>query len=88
LCYAPVALVTDYDAWKAGEEVSAGLVVKTLEHNIIDAKKLLETAIPALAAERRGCSCLTAMKGAVFTGHKDISAKDEARLRLILEGTR
>jgi 5'-methylthioadenosine phosphorylase len=67
LCYAAVCLVTDYDCWKEGEEVSSSKVVENLTRNVADARRLLAAAAPALAARPRDCRCATALAGAIFT---------------------
>ena len=85
LCYVPVSLVTDYDAWKAGEEVSSAMVVETLHHNIALVKKLLADAIPAVAAAPVTCACASSMKTAVFTDFKVINKRAFAKLKILLD---
>ncbi|XP_011405094.1 PREDICTED: S-methyl-5'-thioadenosine phosphorylase-like [Amphimedon queenslandica] len=52
LCYASIALPTDYDCWRdTGEPVNVALVMKTLEENGEKAKNLLLKAVPAIAKE-------------------------------------
>ena len=67
ICYCLAALVTDYDCWKEGEEVSTELVVGNLMANVANAQSLLESAVPAAAALPRACRCATALAGALFT---------------------
>jgi len=52
LCYASVALVTDYDCWRDddAEHVSVDSVLKVMKHNAINATKLFLHVIPKMAA--------------------------------------
>jgi 5'-methylthioadenosine phosphorylase len=85
MCYVPVSLVTDYDAWKAGEEVSSTMVVETLHHNIALVKQLLADAIPAVAAAPVTCACGGSMKSAVFTDFKVINKAALSKLKVLLD---
>lgn len=84
LCYAPVCLVTDYDCWKEGEEVSSGKVVENLSFNVANAQRLLAAAAPALAARRRLCRCATALAGAIFTDPRRAAPRARRRLDLLV----
>ncbi|XP_018428941.1 PREDICTED: S-methyl-5'-thioadenosine phosphorylase [Nanorana parkeri] len=51
ICYASVAMATDYDCWKEHEEaVSVDRVLKTLKENANKATSIFLTAIPQIAA--------------------------------------
>lgn len=67
ICYAMAALVTDYDCWKEGEEVSTELVVGNLTANVANAQRMLESAVEEAAALPRRCRCASALAGALFT---------------------
>ncbi|MFH1619327.1 MAG: S-methyl-5'-thioadenosine phosphorylase [bacterium] len=84
LCYSPMALVTDYDVWKEGEEVSSEKVMATLAANIKNALRLIADAVPRLAELPRSCTCADMIKYAVFTPVKAMPAKTRKRLRLLL----
>lgn len=57
LCYAGVALVTDFDAGVEREEaVTMDEVFRVLGENVDRVKALLHRAIPAIPAEP-GCAC-------------------------------
>jgi 5'-methylthioadenosine phosphorylase len=46
LCYQSIAMATDYDCWKEGEEpVTAEMVFKRMEQNAEQVKKLLIEAV-------------------------------------------
>ncbi|XP_058421883.1 S-methyl-5'-thioadenosine phosphorylase isoform X2 [Diceros bicornis minor] len=51
ICYASIALATDYDCWKEHEEaVSVDRILKTLKENANKAKSLLLTTIPQIGS--------------------------------------
>lgn len=56
LCYASIAMSTDYDCWLTGEEsVTMDLVLRVMQHNAENAKKLLLQVIPKI--NFNNCSC-------------------------------
>ncbi len=49
LCYACLALVTDYDAWREEEEgVDAASVLEVMHANVDKAQRLLRQVVPRL----------------------------------------
>jgi 5'-methylthioadenosine phosphorylase len=67
LCYATIALVTDYDVWHESESaVTVEMVVANLHQNVGTAKRILAEAIAGLGAER-GCACGDALRDAIMT---------------------
>jgi 5'-methylthioadenosine phosphorylase len=85
LCYATIALATDYDCWKEHEEaVSAEAVVRTLLGNVAKAKKVLARAIPALAAAPRTCGCGRALAGAIMTDPARVPPFARERLGMLV----
>jgi 5'-methylthioadenosine phosphorylase len=60
ICFAGLALITDYDTGLEGvdgiEPVTMDVVFKLLDENVARTRELLFRAIPAIAAER-GCRC-------------------------------
>ncbi len=76
LCYATVAMVTDYDCWRPEHDhVTVETVVKMLIANAGNARHLVSSVIPALGAARPPCpcGCNTALDFAIITGppHRD-----------------
>ena len=58
LCYATVAMVTDFDCWHPEHDhVTVEAVVKVLLDNAEHARSLVADAIPALGAPRPPCPC-------------------------------
>jgi len=84
LCYSLVALVTDYDCWKQGEEVSTAKVVENLTANVANAQKLIESAAARLAGRPRTCRCATALSGALFTDPKAMNPRTIRRLKPLI----
>jgi len=56
ICYASIAMATDYDSWKDSEEgVTYDMVMKVMEHNAENVKKLLLEVIPKI--DFKECEC-------------------------------
>jgi len=85
LCYASVCLVTDYDCWKEGEEVSSEKVIAHLSANIANAQRLLAAAVAAVAAAPRSCSCASALAQAIFTAPSALNKKTIKKLGVIVD---
>jgi 5'-methylthioadenosine phosphorylase len=67
LCYATLALVTDYDVWHATEEdVSVEAVIAVLRQNVRMAQAVLRRAV-ARIPEARTCACAHALRDAIIT---------------------
>jgi 5'-methylthioadenosine phosphorylase len=67
ICYAVIAVATDYDCWKeACEVVSAEMVVDNLRRGTETVKRLLKHAITRLP-EARDCICACALENAIIT---------------------
>jgi 5'-methylthioadenosine phosphorylase len=57
ICYQAIAMSTDYDCWKEGEEpVTWDMIVQRMKTNADNVKKLLITAIPKIKEEKCSCS--------------------------------
>jgi 5'-methylthioadenosine phosphorylase len=67
LCYATMALVTDYDVWHATEEdVSVEAVIAVLRQNVRMAQTVLRRAVTRIP-EARTCACAHALRDAIIT---------------------
>jgi 5'-methylthioadenosine phosphorylase len=78
ICYATVAMVTDYDCWHPGHEaVTVDQVIHLLLANADKARSLIRQVAPALAAdaEAPACTCRHALDHALITA---ASARDPA----------
>jgi 5'-methylthioadenosine phosphorylase len=68
ICYATLALVTDYDCWhEAHDAVSVETVVEYLNKNVRNAQVIMREAVKRLAAAERACECGSALRSAIFT---------------------
>jgi len=70
MCYATVAMVTDYDCWHPHEAaVSVEAVIKVLHENAAKARTLLRAVAPRLRGRDRPCpqGCHTALDNAIIT---------------------
>jgi 5'-methylthioadenosine phosphorylase len=84
LCYATVALVTDYDCWHDTEEaVTVDAILAILRKNVSLAKRLLRTVVPMLGMPE-GCPCPQALQGAVITDPRVMTSTARKRLHLLL----
>ena len=67
ICYATLALVTDYDCWKVEEEaVTLEAVLEIMHKNVERAQAVIKTLAPRLTGERT-CSCGSAALNAIVT---------------------
>ena len=84
ICYASLAMVTDYDCWHQEEEaVTVEAVVSRLKQNAETAGRIIAGAIPRLAAERE-CPCATALRNALLTDPAVIPGETRRRLDLLI----
>src|SRR6266478_5415532 len=68
ICYATLALVTDYDCWHpAHDAVTVETVIEYLNKNVRNAQMIMKAAVKALADTPRDCGCASALKDAIFT---------------------
>jgi 5'-methylthioadenosine phosphorylase len=84
LCYATLALATDYDVWHESEEaVSVEAVVANLLKNVATAKEVLRRAIPLIGPPRR-CGCPLLLRNAVITSPSSFPPRTRRMLELFL----
>ena len=75
LCFATLALATDYDCWKQdAHEVAIADVLAVLQANVALAKRVIHDVVPALPAEP-GCGCGRALEDAIITDRARIPAQ-------------
>jgi 5'-methylthioadenosine phosphorylase len=68
ICYATLALVTDYDCWHPGHDaVSVETVIEYLNKNVRNAQIILREAVKRLKTSERDCKCGSALQHAIFT---------------------
>ena len=67
MCYATLAMVTDYDCWHPGHEsVTAEMILTNLRKGVDTVKRVLKLLLPSIP-ERRDCACASALEHAVVT---------------------
>jgi 5'-methylthioadenosine phosphorylase len=85
ICYATLALVTDYDVWReATEEVTLEMVIANMEANTSLARRAIRTAVVATGSAVFDCGCRTASASAILTApdHRDPRRMEELRVVL------
>jgi 5'-methylthioadenosine phosphorylase len=74
LCFATLALATDYDCWKQdAHDVEIADVLAVLAANVALAKRVVHDVVPALADP--GCACGRALEHAIITDRGRIPAR-------------
>ena len=89
LCYALVALPTDYDCWRAHPtHLDQAKVLEELISNVKtatqNALELIRRAIPLVGALEKPCACQSALALGIWSDRSRISAETRERLRPIL----
>lgn len=85
ICYATLALVTDYDCWHEGHDaVTVDMVIEYLNKNSVNAQEIMRRAVRELATAERSCKCGSALKHAVLTQPEAITADARKRLSAII----
>lgn len=62
MCYLSIATSTDYDVW-ADTPVSVDEILKVLEGNVGNSRRLIEQMVPSIS-KKRSCPCRNALQGA------------------------
>jgi 5'-methylthioadenosine phosphorylase len=85
LCYATVAMATDYDCWheEAGD-VSVEAVLAVMQRNVSAARALIRETVPLLPRQR-SCGCGQALRFAITTAPERIDAEARMRFGLLIE---
>ncbi len=81
ICYATVAMVTDYDCWHPNhDDVTVQAIIKVLGENADKARTLVRKVAPRLAADAHAneCACRKALDTALITAKE---ARDPALLK-------
>ncbi|MBE9536600.1 MAG: S-methyl-5'-thioadenosine phosphorylase [Proteobacteria bacterium] len=84
ICYATIALSTDYDCWHEEEEdVTVEAVLEIIRKNVATAKAIIRESV-AKIGDKRDCPCESALEYAVMTDKSKIPADTKKDLELIL----
>jgi len=85
ICYATMALVTDYDCWHEEEQaVNVETILAVLRKNAGTANAVLAAAVRRIDAARE-CACREALRFAVLTRPEDVPEPTRRRLSLLME---
>jgi len=84
ICYATIALVTDYDCWHPDHDsVTVDMIVQNLVANAKTAQQVIAEAVSRLPYER-GCECANALQHAILTRPDAVPAKVKKDLAPII----
>jgi 5'-methylthioadenosine phosphorylase len=85
ICYATMAMVTDYDCWREGhDDVTVDQIVAVIHQNADNAAKVVRAAVAAMPGEK-SCGCGDALKHAILTDHKAIPPATREKLSILLD---
>lgn len=84
ICYATLALVTDYDVWHVAEEdVTIEMVINNLMKNVEYAKNIIKGVLSQIS-DTRQCSCASALKDSIITKPELIPQNTKEKLKLLI----
>ena len=84
LCYATIAMITDYDCWHpAHESVTVSEVIQNLSRNAENAQNVIGEALRGMPAARV-CKCGSALAHAIITDRARIPAATRKRLAALV----
>jgi 5'-methylthioadenosine phosphorylase len=85
ICYATLAMVTDYDCWHPGHDsVTVDQIVAVLNANATNACSVVRHAVKEMP-KQRGCKCGSALATAIMTVPDKIPPATREKLRLLLD---
>ncbi len=84
ICYASLAMVTDYDVWHVSEEtVTIEMVIDNLMTNSEMAKRVIRRTVLQIPSVRE-CECANALENAIVTQRDMIPAEAKKKLALLI----
>ena len=85
ICYATLAMVTDYDCWHDEEaDVSGHAVMEVIQQNAATAQDVVRRIIRQLPIERQ-CECATALQTALITEPARVPPETRKNLALLVD---
>ncbi|MGB5924860.1 MAG: S-methyl-5'-thioadenosine phosphorylase [Dehalococcoidia bacterium] len=85
ICYATVAIVTDYDCWHPSyESVTTEMILTNLRKGIDTVKRILKLLLPSIP-QKRDCACAGVLKHAIATEAKYIPEEKKKELGLLID---
>jgi len=86
ICYATVAMVTDYDVWHPDHDsVTVELVIQNLLKNAEMGKRIVRYIVDEIPTTREHCPCPNALRDSIITSHDRIPVKSRRKLALLLD---
>ena len=84
MCYATLAMVTDYDCWHPGHDsVTVEMILTNLRKGVDTVKKALKLLLPSIP-DKRDCACANALKYAIATDPKVVPEVRRKELELLI----
>jgi 5'-methylthioadenosine phosphorylase len=83
ICYATLAVVTDYDSWREGDSVEVSDLLRNLGAGVEHAARIIRDAVPRLEPTR-ACACRLALANALLTPDEAIPRETLDRLAPLL----
>lgn len=84
LCYATLAMVTDYDCWHTSEEsVTVEMIVECLQKNSLMAQEIIKRTVATLDTGA-DCACRHALATAIMTAPDRIAPRQRKKLQLLI----
>jgi 5'-methylthioadenosine phosphorylase len=84
ICYATVAMATDYDCWhESHEDVTVEAILAVMARNVGNARRLVAATTPRISGAR-SCGCGSALATAILTAPDRIPAEARERLDLLI----
>jgi 5'-methylthioadenosine phosphorylase len=85
LCYATIAMVTDYDCWHPDHDaVTVADIVRNLHHNAENAQKVVHKAVELLSMGERKCPCASALEFALISDKTKVPEETKRKLELLV----
>jgi 5'-methylthioadenosine phosphorylase len=86
ICYASVAMVTDYDCWHPDHDhVTVEMIIDNLHKNAINAQKVIQATVGKLAENPPTSAAHSALKYAILTPLAKAPEATKEKLALILQ---
>jgi 5'-methylthioadenosine phosphorylase len=84
ICYATVALATDYDCWHdSHDDVSVDAILEIIRQNVATARSIIKHAVPELCRPP-ACACGEALNHAILTDRALIPEQTRRDLELLI----
>jgi len=86
MCYATIALPTDYDVWHERDYVDVAEVLRVMRENVDNVQRVLKRVVPSIPLDRREeCDAFRALEFAIITKPDAIGTWTRENLGLVLD---